>query len=102
MSIIAAASESLLGGYLKLFGSTEIFIFVFMEIVSKLETIQRVVFKRAHLLDTVIFVLVFGFFLYSERTSECRAVMGPLLTYEMWHQLWPDYVEAHILAWQLG
>lgn len=99
---MAAASESLLGGYLRLFGSTEIFIFVFMEIVSKLETIQRVVFKRAHLLDNVIFVLVFGFFSIFGTKSERRAVMGPLLTYEMWHQLWPDYLEAHILAWQLG
>ena len=62
MSIVATASESLLGPYLQLFASTEIFIFVFMEIVSKLETIQRVVFKRARLLDNVIFVLVFGLF----------------------------------------
>jgi phosphoserine phosphatase RsbU/P len=62
MAVLGIESESLLGGYLRLFASTEIFIFVFMEIVSKLETIQRVLFKRARLLDNVIFVLVFGFF----------------------------------------
>jgi len=62
MSVIGTASESVLGGYLQLFASTEIFIFVFMEIVAKIETIQRVVFKKARLLDNIIFILVFGFF----------------------------------------
>ncbi len=62
MSMLAVSSESMLGGYLELFASTEIFIFVFMEIVSKVETIQRVVFKRATLIDNIVFVVVFGLF----------------------------------------
>ncbi|MGA3359852.1 MAG: LytS/YhcK type 5TM receptor domain-containing protein [Halobacteriota archaeon] len=62
MSVLGTASESVLGGYLQLFAGTEIFIFVFMEIVSKVETIQRVVFKKARLLDNIIFILVFGLF----------------------------------------
>ena len=55
-------SESMLGGYLALFGATEVFIFVFMEIVTKLETIQRVIFKKAHLRDYAAFVILFGLF----------------------------------------
>lgn len=52
----------MLGEYLGLFASTEIFIFVFMEIVTKIETIQRVIFKKAGMRDYVAFVIVFGFF----------------------------------------
>jgi sigma-B regulation protein RsbU (phosphoserine phosphatase) len=52
----------MLGGYLGLFASTEIFIFVFMEIVTKLDTVQRVIFKKAELRDNVAFVLLFGLF----------------------------------------
>lgn len=55
-------SESMLGGYLALFGATEVFIFVFMEIVTKLETIQRVIFKKAQLRDYAAFVILFGLF----------------------------------------
>jgi sigma-B regulation protein RsbU (phosphoserine phosphatase) len=55
-------SQSLLGKYLNLFAGTEIFIFVFMEIVTKIETIQRVMFKQAELKDYIVFVLIFGFF----------------------------------------
>ena len=58
----AEGSQSILGGYLALFASTEIFIFVFMEIVVKLDTIQRVIFKRANLRDHVSFTLLFGLF----------------------------------------
>ncbi len=58
----AASSGSMLGGYLNLFGGTEIFVFVFMEIVAKVETIQRVVFKKAVLRDYIIFTVVFGLF----------------------------------------
>lgn len=58
----AGSSQSLLGEYLSLFASTEIFIFVFMEIVTKIETIQRVIFNKAQLRDYVAFVLIFGLF----------------------------------------
>jgi sigma-B regulation protein RsbU (phosphoserine phosphatase) len=56
------SSESMLGNYLGLFASTEIFIFVFMEIVTKIETIQRVIFKRAQLQDYAAFIVIFGLF----------------------------------------
>jgi sigma-B regulation protein RsbU (phosphoserine phosphatase) len=52
----------MLGGYLGLFASTEIFIFVFMEIVTKLDTVQRVLFKKAASRDYVAFVVLFGLF----------------------------------------
>ncbi len=55
-------SDSMLGGYLALFGATEVFIFVFMEIVTKLETIQRVIFKKAQLRDYAAFIILFGLF----------------------------------------
>ena len=58
----AAGSNSILGGLLALFAGTEIFIFVFMEIVVKLDTIQRVIFKKAKPVDTIVFILVFGLF----------------------------------------
>ena len=58
----AGSSQSMLGEYLSLFASTEIFIFVFMEIVTKIETIQRVIFNKAQLRDYVVFVLIFGLF----------------------------------------
>ncbi|HPS23218.1 MAG TPA: hypothetical protein PLM60_07425, partial [Methanoregulaceae archaeon] len=50
------------GELLTLFASTEIFIFVFMEIVTKLETIQRVIFKKATVRDYAIFIVIFGLF----------------------------------------
>jgi sigma-B regulation protein RsbU (phosphoserine phosphatase) len=52
----------MLGEYLSLFASTEIFIFVFMEIVTKIETIQRVIFNKAQLRDYIVFVVIFGLF----------------------------------------
>jgi sigma-B regulation protein RsbU (phosphoserine phosphatase) len=55
-------TESMLGQYLALFAGTEVFIYVFMEIVSKIETIQRVIFKKAALLDYAVFVGLFGLF----------------------------------------
>jgi sigma-B regulation protein RsbU (phosphoserine phosphatase) len=51
-----------LGEYLHLFAAVEIFIFIFMEIVSKIESIQRVIFKKAQLTDYVVFILLFGLF----------------------------------------
>ena len=58
----ASGSQSLLGGLLALFASTEIFIFVFMEIVVKVDTIQRVIFRKALQRDYLVFTLVFGLF----------------------------------------
>jgi len=58
----AGGSQSLLGGYLALFASTEIFIFVFMEITVKIDTIQRVIFKKAKRWDSIGFTLLFGLF----------------------------------------
>jgi len=52
----------MLGEYLSLFASTEIFVFVFMEIVTKIETIQRVIFNRAQLRDYAVFIVIFGLF----------------------------------------
>ncbi|MDD1678420.1 MAG: hypothetical protein LUO93_04455 [Methanomicrobiales archaeon] len=58
----AETSQSLLGGYLDLFAHTEIFVFVFIEIVTKLDTIQRVIFKKARLTDYIFFIIIFGLF----------------------------------------
>ncbi|HMK15691.1 MAG TPA: hypothetical protein VK450_02095, partial [Methanomicrobiales archaeon] len=59
---MSTESPSILGGYLALFAGTEIFIFVFMEIVVKLDTIQRVIFKKAKPADYIVFILIFGLF----------------------------------------
>lgn len=58
----AVGSTSILGQYLALFAGTEIFIFVFMEIVVKIDTIQRVIFRRANRRDSIGFTLLFGLF----------------------------------------
>ena len=58
----AETSQNILGNNLDLFAHTEIFIFVFMEIVTKLDTIQRVIFKKAKFLDHVVFIIIFGLF----------------------------------------
>ena len=58
----AESSQSMLGEYLRLFASTEIFIFVFMEIITKIDTIQRVIFKKATRNDYIVFTLIFGLF----------------------------------------
>jgi len=58
----ASGSQGILSQYLALFASTEIFIFVFMEIVVKIDTIQRVIFKKAKIRDFIGFTLLFGLF----------------------------------------
>lgn len=58
----ADVSAGPLGEYLKLFARTEVFIYVFVEIVTKLRTIQRVIFKKASLRDLVFFIGIFGIF----------------------------------------
>ena len=50
--------EKILG----LFAETEIFIFVFMEIITRIKTIQRVIFKKSDWRDKAIFIVVFGGF----------------------------------------
>lgn len=52
----------MLGDHLALFARTEVFIYVFMEIVTKIESIQRVLFCKAKLFDYIFFVLIFGAF----------------------------------------
>jgi sigma-B regulation protein RsbU (phosphoserine phosphatase) len=47
---------------LALFGETEIFIFVFMEIVSRIDTIQRVMIDKGKWLDKIVFAVIFGGF----------------------------------------
>ncbi len=47
---------------LALFAETEIFIFVFVEIVSRLDTIHRVILRKAEWLDKAVFILIFGAF----------------------------------------
>lgn len=49
-------------GLLTLFAETEIFIFVFMEVVTKIHFAQRVLLEKATWRDTVIFIFVFGGF----------------------------------------
>jgi len=59
---VSGSSPSMLGDYLRLFASSEIFIFVFMEIVTKIEAVQRVLFKKAMVSDYIIFILLFSLF----------------------------------------
>jgi sigma-B regulation protein RsbU (phosphoserine phosphatase) len=47
---------------LTLFAETEIFVFVFMEVVTRINIFQRVMIKKANWRDITIFVLVFGGF----------------------------------------
>ena len=58
----AAASNSLLADYLGLFAQTEIFIFVFMEIVTKIDPIKRTILKNPGPKDTAAFIVIFGLF----------------------------------------
>ncbi|MGZ4913003.1 MAG: LytS/YhcK type 5TM receptor domain-containing protein [Halobacteriota archaeon] len=66
----------MLGDYLSLFAATETFIYVFMEMVSKLETIQRVVFKEARLRDYIVFTVLFGFFSIFGTYAGTQSVYG--------------------------
>ena len=49
-------------GILGLFAGTEVFIFVFMEIVTRIKHIQRVIVKKAKWRDKAIFIVIFGGF----------------------------------------
>jgi LytS/YehU family sensor histidine kinase len=48
--------------FLGLFAQTEIFIFVFMEIITRIRPIQRVIVKKAGWRDKIVFILIFGAF----------------------------------------
>jgi phosphoserine phosphatase RsbU/P len=58
----ASTGASLFGDYLALFAETEIFIFVFMEIVTKLDFVKRVFFQKSTKRDTLWFIILFGLF----------------------------------------
>ena len=58
----AASSTTVLAQYLELFAHTEIFIFVFMEIVTKTDIIKRIIFKKPTLKDSLVFIVLFGLF----------------------------------------
>src|SRR4030042_5000163 len=49
-------------GILALFAETEIFIYVFIEIMARLKSIQRVMLNKGHWRDIVIFIAIFGGF----------------------------------------
>ena len=48
--------------YLSLFASAEVFIFVFIEIVTKIGQVDRVITKKAHYRDYLVFIALFGLF----------------------------------------
>jgi sigma-B regulation protein RsbU (phosphoserine phosphatase) len=52
----------MLGSYLELFAHTEIFIFVFIEIITKLAFVKNVFFQKASKRDMICFIAVFGLF----------------------------------------
>jgi phosphoserine phosphatase RsbU/P len=47
---------------LGLFATTEVFIYVFMEVIVKIKTVERVIFHKATWYDNVIFIVIFGAF----------------------------------------
>jgi phosphoserine phosphatase RsbU/P len=56
------SSQGMLGPYLTLFAHAEIFIFVFIEIVTKLDQVERVILKTAQRRDYLVFIVLFGLF----------------------------------------
>ena len=47
---------------LALFAATEVFIYVFMEIFTQIESVRRVIAQKARWYDTIFFILLFGAF----------------------------------------
>jgi phosphoserine phosphatase RsbU/P len=47
---------------LGLFATTEVFIYVFMEVIVKIKSVERVIFHRATWYENGIFILIFGAF----------------------------------------
>jgi hypothetical protein len=68
-------SQNMLGDDLTLFARTEVFIYVFMEIITKIETIQRVIFGKARLTDYIVFILILADFPYLEHLSATQLAM---------------------------
>lgn len=56
------SSNTFFGDFLSLFAASEVYIYVFMEIVTKLDSVQRVIFKKAELRDNIFFTILFGLF----------------------------------------
>ncbi len=52
----------MLGPYLALFAAAEIYIFVFIEIVTKTGPVERVITKTGQYRDLLIFIILFGLF----------------------------------------
>ncbi len=57
-----AETSSSLAVVLELFAQTEVFIFVFIEIATKLHPIKRVMYKRSKLKDYIVFITLFGLY----------------------------------------
>lgn len=55
-------THSMIGDYLTLFAATEIFIFVFMEIATKIGPVRNVISKKGTFQDHCIFIGIFGAF----------------------------------------
>lgn len=47
---------------LALFAATEVFVYVFMEVVTQIKSVRRVIGQKASRYDTVFFILLFGGF----------------------------------------
>ncbi len=47
---------------LALFAATEVFIYVFMELITQIESVRRVISQKAKWSDTIFFILFFGGF----------------------------------------
>jgi len=58
----SGSSHSLFGDYLTLFAACEVYIYVFMEIVTKIHSVEQVIFKKATTRDYIIFTIIFGLF----------------------------------------
>jgi len=61
-SMSSAGSHGFFGEYLTLFAASEVYIYVFMEVVTKVRAVEQVIFKRATMRDYAIFSLIFGLF----------------------------------------
>ncbi len=58
----SASSQSFFGDYLTLFAACEVYIYVFLEIVTKLHPVEQVIFKRATTRNYFCFIIIFGLF----------------------------------------
>lgn len=58
----SAQPHTIFGDYLTLFAACEVYIYVFMEIVTKIHAVEQVIFKRATLRDYTGFIIIFGLF----------------------------------------